>query len=128
MSFSLLAGGTTMADPPPTPSTPRQPARGGPRSSADGAGGTGGNKDRWSSSYSSFDVIPLSVKKEMLEAMDEKNCNAYRTADWNRDIVDAHLFIGVEILPSTKLRHPLQPRSIKPMRGKHFTTLVSGGG
>ena len=57
MSFSLLAGGTTTADPPPTPTTPRQPARGGLRSGSNGASGTGGNQDRWSTSYSSFDVI-----------------------------------------------------------------------
>ena len=112
MSFSLLAGGTTTADPPPTPTTPRQPARGGLRSGSNGASGTGGSQDRWSTSYSSFDVIPLSVKKEMLEAMDEKSCNAYRTSDWNRDVVDAHLHIGAEILPTTKLRHPSQPQLI----------------
>jgi long-subunit acyl-CoA synthetase (AMP-forming) len=51
-----------------------------------------------------FDCIPLSVKKEMLEAMDETNCNAYRTMEWNRDVVDAHLYVGAGVTPTMKLK------------------------
>lgn len=105
MSFSALAGGSA-GDAPATPA--RQPARGGtPRgAAADSGGGPGGNKDRWSTSYVNFDCIPLSVKKEMLEAMDPQCCNAYRTVDWNRDITDAHLYVGAGITPTMKLKHP----------------------
>lgn len=102
MSFSVLAGGS-VGDAPLTPI--RQPSRGAGRD-AGVASTSGGNKDRWSSSYVNFDIIPLCVKKEMLQAMDEKNCNAYRTTDWNRDVVDAHLFLGAGVVPTTKLRRP----------------------
>jgi hypothetical protein len=102
----MLAGGSAGDGPATTPS--RQPSRGGTRPPAEAAGGgtSGGNRDRWSTSYVNFDIIPLSVKKEMLEAMDEKNCNAYRTMEWNRDVVDAHLYIGAGITPTMKLKCP----------------------
>ena len=77
--FSMLAGGS--ARDPPTPVADRERFEREPRKRSSAAGPAGdsdtapkGRSDRWSTSYTCFDVIPVSVKKEMLEAIDEREC------------------------------------------------------